>query len=117
MNCCCDSGETNDLKIEGDVGADPFWCNRCGCNLDLEEVLISDRLKEELLSWATMYGEWIDWDIDKLLPNGVELEDKFNQIGFALTKEVKQEFGGKYHIKFIPSASARSYVHRQNGFR
>ncbi|MFB6468733.1 hypothetical protein ACE38V_18375 [Cytobacillus sp. Hz8] len=32
-------------------------------------------------------GEWIDWDIDKLLPNGIELEDNFNQIGVILTKK------------------------------
>ncbi|MEK5520885.1 hypothetical protein MHI39_01225 [Heyndrickxia sp. FSL K6-6286] len=117
MNCCCDSEETNDLKIEGDVGADPIWCNRCGGNLDLEDVPISDRLAEELLSWATKYGEWIDWDSDKLLPNGIELEDKFNQMGFVLTEKVKQEIGGKYKIKFISSTSAKSYANRKNGFR
>ncbi|MFJ7371087.1 hypothetical protein ACIQVU_16895 [Lysinibacillus sp. NPDC098008] len=117
MNCCCDSGETNELKIEGDVGADPIWCSRCGCNLDLEEVPISERLTEELLSWATKYGEWIDWNKDILLPNGMELEDEFNQIGVSLTKGVKQEIGGRYHIKFIPSTSAKSYANRKSGFR
>jgi len=117
MNCCCDSGKTNDLKIEGDVGADPIWCNRCGCNLDIEDVPISDGLTEELLSWAMKYGEWIDWNKDKLLPNGIEIEDNFNQIGLVLTEKVKQELDGKYKIKFTPSTSARFYAKGQNGFR
>jgi len=113
MNCCCDSGKTNDLKIEGDVGADPIWCNKCGCNLDMDDVLISDGLAEELSSWAMKYGEWIDWEIDKLLPNGMELEDEFNQIGVALTEKLKREIDGKYKIKFMPSTSARFYAQKE----
>ncbi|WP_374722894.1 hypothetical protein [Peribacillus tepidiphilus] len=113
MNCFCESGETNDLKIEGDVGTDPIWCNRCGCNLDIEDVPISDELTEELSNWAMKYGEWIDWDKDKLLPNGIGLEDEFNQIGLELTEKVKQELGDKYKVKYSPSRSARSYA--QNG--
>ncbi|WP_068672134.1 hypothetical protein [Oceanobacillus sp. Castelsardo] len=116
MNCCCNNGETNDLKIEGDVGADPIWCNRCGRNLDIEDVPISASLQEELSSWAVRYGEWIDWELDKLLPNGTQLEDKFNRIGLVLTEKVKQEIGGNYKIKFIPSTSARFYAKSQNGF-
>lgn len=117
LNCCCDSGETNELKIEGDVGADPIWCSRCGCNLGIEDVPISDELAKELSYWAIKYGEWIEWDIDKLLPNGIELEDHFNQIGLVLTEKVKQELDGKYKIEFISSTSARYYAQRRNGFR
>ncbi|MTT30426.1 hypothetical protein GMB86_00165 [Terrilactibacillus sp. BCM23-1] len=109
MNCFCGNRETNDLKIEGDVGADPIWCNKCGCNLDIEDIPISDVLAEELVSWAMKYGEWIDWDKDKLLPNGIELEDEFNQIGVALTEKVKQELGHKYKVKYSLSTSARYY--------
>lgn len=116
MNCCCASGETNDLKIEGDVGADPIWCNRCGCNLDIGDVPISASLQEELSSWAVKYGNWVDWERDKLLPNGIKLEDKFNRIGLNLTEKVKQEIGINYNIKFIPSTSARFYAKVQNGF-
>ncbi|HWO97759.1 MAG TPA: hypothetical protein VNM45_15775 [Bacillus sp. (in: firmicutes)] len=110
MNCCCESGETNELKIEGDVGADPIWCNRCGCNLDIEDVPISNELADELSSWAMKYGEWIDWNIDKLLPNGVKMEDEFNKIGFDLTRKVKQELEGNYKVKYSPSTSARFYA-------
>ncbi|WP_310793587.1 hypothetical protein [Salipaludibacillus neizhouensis] len=81
MNCCCENGETHDIRIEGDVGADPIWCNRCSCNLDLEDFPVSEELAKELSYWALKYGDWIDWETDKLLPNGVELEAEFNQIG------------------------------------
>jgi hypothetical protein len=111
MNCgCnCNSGETYDLKIEGDVGADPIWCNRCNYNIDLEDVPISEELAEELTSWSIKYGQWINWDEDKLLPNGFELEVAFNQLGDALAKKVKQEIGDTYQIKFTPTSSAQYY--------
>ncbi|MCR1836038.1 hypothetical protein NSA56_17005 [Oceanobacillus caeni] len=109
LNCCCDSGKTNDLKIEGDVGADPIWCNRCGCNLNIEDIPISARLVEELSYWKAKYGEWIDWDLDKLVPNGVELEERFNQRGLALAEKVKQELDSKYKIRYVASTSARTY--------
>lgn len=112
MNCFCESGESNDLRIEGDVGADPIWCNRCGCNLDIEDFPISNGLQEELSYWVMKYGGWIDWDKDKLLPKGIEMEDVFNQIGVALTEKVKQELRDKYKVKYSPSSSARSYIHR-----
>ena len=116
MNCCCDSGITNDLKIEGDVGADPIWCNRCGCNLDIEDVPVSNELAEELSDWAKSYGTWIDWEQDKLLPHGNQLEKEFNQRGYFLTGKVKQEFSRNYKITFIPSASTGIYSHHEKNF-
>lgn len=110
MKCCCNSGETKDIKIEGDVGADPFWCNRCGCNMDIEEVPISYELAKELSSWAMKYGEWIDWSEDKLLPNGIELEDEFNQTGIILTEKVRKELSDSYTIHYSLSTSARFYA-------
>lgn len=114
MNCCCKSRETNDLKIEGDVGADPIWCNRCGCNLDMEDVPLSESLAKELSIWAMSYGRWIDWELDELLPGGTQLENQFNQEGLVLTEKVKQEIGGNYHMKFVPSISAGFYINNQN---
>ncbi|MFK4998440.1 hypothetical protein ACI2OX_17280 [Bacillus sp. N9] len=90
------------MKIEGDVGADPIWCNKCGCNLDIDYVPISDELAEELSHWATKYGEWIDWDKDRLLPNGIELEDQFNQMGIILTK--------KYNTKLTVHINGHLYL-------
>ena len=109
MNCCCDSGETDDLKIEGDVGADPIWCNTCGCNVDIEDLPVSVELAEELSGWAMKYGKWIDWDEDSLKDKGIEMEGEFNKMGVALTERVKQEVGGNYKITFSPSTSARYY--------
>ena len=113
----CRSGEAKEFKIEGDVGVGPIWCNQCGCNLDIEDIPISEELAEELSLWAAKYGEWIDWKIDKLLPNGIELEDKFNQIGVALTEKLKRELGGKYKMTFMPSSSARFYAQSERSFR
>ncbi|QOR64995.1 hypothetical protein IM538_14225 [Cytobacillus suaedae] len=110
MRCFCANKESYALKIEGDVGADPIWCNDCGCNLDLEEFPIPSDLKEQLTSWAMMYGEWIDWSKDKLRSNGIELEDKHNKLGQQLTVKVKKELGSRYKVEFSPSSSARMYA-------
>ncbi|PMC36677.1 hypothetical protein CJ195_14710 [Bacillus sp. UMB0899] len=112
MNCCCESGETNDLKIEGDVGADPIWCNKCGCNIDMEDLPVSVELADELSEWALKYGEWIDWDKDRLRNNGIEIEEEFNKLGVVLAERVKQEIGNNYKIKFCPSTSARLYTRK-----
>lgn len=111
MNCFCD-GALSELKVEGDVGADPIWCDKCGCNLELEDIPISAELAEELSFWAMKYGEWIDWDKDKLLPNGIEMEDEFNQNGVTLTKKLKLELRHLDKVKYSPSTSARSYGHK-----
>jgi len=44
--------------------ADPFWCNDCGENLEIDEFPISDKLQEELLEWVSEYGKWIDLETD-----------------------------------------------------
>jgi len=49
MKCFGEPKKTYDLKIEGDVATDPIWCNQCGCNLDLDDIPISDDLKRELM--------------------------------------------------------------------
>jgi hypothetical protein len=109
MECFCEQKETYELKIEGDVGADPIWCNQCSCNLDIEDIPISNELKLELMEWVTRYGEWIDWDHDKLLSNGIELEEEHNKQGLNLTEKIKKELEGKYRIEFSPASMARSY--------
>ncbi|WP_409304983.1 hypothetical protein [Peribacillus sp. SCS-155] len=110
MICFCEHQETYDLKVEGDVGTDPIWCNQCGCNFDIEEVPISGDLKEELMRWAMRYGEWMDWNNDTLRVNGIELEDKHNKLGQQLTEKVKKELGKNYKVRFSPSSSARMYA-------
>ncbi len=113
MKCFCEQQETYKLKVEGDVGADPIWCNQCGCNLDLDDISISKELKRELSEWATKYGEWIDWDIDQIVENGVEIEEEHNRQGAYLTEKVKLELSGKYKIVFSPSSMGRSYANNK----
>ncbi|WP_026690365.1 hypothetical protein [Alteribacter aurantiacus] len=113
MHCFCEQKETYELKIEGDVGADSVWCNQCGCNLDLEVFPISNELKSELMKWGTQYGEWIDWDIDKLIFNGIAMEEEHNKQGAKLSEKVKNELKKKYKIKFFPSSMARSYANKK----
>lgn len=68
MDCGCE-GITKNLKLEGDAGTDPIWCNQCGFNLNLEEVPLSHELITELDLWMRGYGKWIDWKTDQLIPN------------------------------------------------
>jgi transcription elongation factor Elf1 len=109
MRCFCENKQTFNLKVEGDVDTDPIWCNQCGCNFDIEEVPLSEDLKDDLMRWAMMYGRWIDWSKDTLLPNGIELENEHNKQGQQLTEKVKKELGTKYRVRFSPSTSARLY--------
>ncbi len=110
MDCCCKSGKTSEIKIEGDVSADPIWCRNCGCNLDLDESPVSAELKEKLSRWALTYGKWIDWNTGSLLANGLELEKEFNQVGLLLTEEIKHELKDQYHVSYSPSSSSSYYL-------
>ncbi len=114
MKCFCEQNTTYNLKVEGDMGGDPIWCVHCGCSIDLEEeTVISEGLKEELWDWMMRYGEWINWDKDRLLPNGIELEEEHNKQGRKLTEKVKKELEKTYEIRFSPSTSARSYASKE----
>jgi hypothetical protein len=108
MRCFCEQKETYEIKVEGDFGADPIWCNQCGFNFDLEDLPISKELKTELMEWVTKYGKWIDWDRDKLIPNGIKREEEHNKQGAIITEKVKNELRGKYSVNFSTSTMARS---------
>ncbi|MBP3951723.1 hypothetical protein [Bacillus suaedae] len=109
MQCFCEQKETYHLKVEGDVGADPIWCQHCQCNLDIDEIPISLDLKSELIEWVEKYGTWIDWDNDKIVSNGVKLEEKHNEQGASLTIQLQKELQGQYKVTFSPSSLARNY--------
>ena len=87
--------------------ADPIWCHRCYCNLNIEDVPLSDQLKHELDIWIRQYGEWIDWKNDGIFPHGVELEERFNQQGMQLTARVRAELADTYKVFYKPSTFAR----------
>ncbi|MEW4327220.1 hypothetical protein Q0N12_11145 [Rossellomorea marisflavi] len=110
LNCECVNGTPATIRIEGDVGADPVWCHSCGSNLELEGVGLSDLLSRGLDEWGQTYGEWIDWDPDKLLAGGIEMEEAFNQKGSGIASRVKKELVGRFDVTFMPSTSARFYA-------
>lgn len=110
LNCECVTGTPATIRIECDVGADPVWCHSCGSNLELEGVGLSDLLSRELDEWGQTYGEWIDWDHDKLRAGGIEMEEAFNQKGSGLASRVEKELVGRFDVTFMPSTSARFYA-------
>ncbi|KMK76614.1 hypothetical protein AB990_09635 [Alkalihalobacillus pseudalcaliphilus] len=112
MECLCENNVTTTIKVEGDVGADPIWCQHCGCNLELDDFPVSSALKQQLAHWGMEYGEWIDWQKDVLLPNGIRLEEQHNQAGFKLTEKIKSELQADFHVIFSPSSSARMYANK-----
>ncbi|MHA6260041.1 hypothetical protein ACXYMX_09000 [Sporosarcina sp. CAU 1771] len=109
MRCFCDT-EGFHLKVEGDVGAEAIWCDECYSNLELDDFPLSKILKVKLKNWVQAYGNWMDWNKDVLLPNGIQLEDTHNEVGQLLTKEVQKEIGTEYTVRFSPSTSARMYA-------
>jgi len=83
----CNCEFTNSFKLEADFGADPIWCNICSWNLDIDEFLFTDNLKDELYQWTKQY---------KKIPI-----NKHNAIGQNLTGKVKEELSSDYRIIFI----------------
>ncbi|TWT09389.1 hypothetical protein FQV28_06470 [Planomicrobium sp. CPCC 101079] len=112
MKCLCVQDFKCEIKIEADVAADPFWCTCCNLNLDLENFPISSSLLNSLEEWTMRYGEWIDWERDRLLPNALLLEQQHNIAGKLLTEKVKKELGEYYTFIFSPSTMA-SYFSNQ----
>ncbi|MCM3390029.1 hypothetical protein [Ureibacillus chungkukjangi] len=106
--CKCD--ETYDLKVDADIGADAIWCNKCSCNFEILYVPISIELQSELTKWILKYGEWIDWENDKIVSNGVELEEAHNIQGLKLANRVKNELKERYKVTFSPSTFARRHA-------
>jgi hypothetical protein len=114
MHCGICEEKTFNLKVEGDVGADPIWCDECFANFDIYDIPISKDLRVRLTKWAQQYGEWIDWNKDVLYSNGVQMEDEHNKNGERLTVDVRTELGEEYKVRFSPSSSARMYANSKS---
>lgn len=114
MKCSFCEEVTFHLKVEGDVGADAIWCDKCCCNLAIYDMPISNSLKKRLTAWTQQYGEWMDWSKDMLCSNGIQMEEEHNKTGELLTVEVRNELGDEYKVRFSPSSSTRMYANRDS---
>lgn len=103
VNCGCKDGRTTNITLEGDFGADALWCTNCQYNLDVEDTILSDCLKDALLEWAAQYGIWIDLETDMLVDDAQTLEQTHNAAGKVLVEKLKDELGVAYTIVFEPS--------------
>ena len=101
MDCKCK--EVKKITLEADFGSDPIWCGVCGYNLDIEELEISEELRQAIFVWENQFGEWLDLDTDELEEDGEPLEEAFNARGLELLALLKQELGNKYEWNYSPS--------------
>ncbi|WCL56841.1 DUF1835 domain-containing protein [Bacillus safensis] len=104
--CCREFKDHPFVKIEGDYG-EPFQCGYCECHLERDDVPMSDTLFSKIWNWNIQYGRWFDEETDDLLPNGVDMERKFNQEGERITEEVKRALSPAFQIEYSPSEYAQ----------
>ncbi|WP_349407650.1 hypothetical protein [Pseudalkalibacillus sp. SCS-8] len=106
--CFCKEPTTH-LKLEGDVGAEPIWCGKCGANLDVDVFPISEDLKCKLMDWGFRYGEWMDWEKDRLQKGAKQMEEAFNREGSELLEKISREIGRSVKVEYVPSTMVRHY--------
>lgn len=98
MECFCKE-ESYDLVLEADFGADPIWCRKCGCNLNLDEVPLTQELKDELMSWVRVYSNSVLDETEYIY----EVSHQHNKNGMKLLEKIQSELGDKYTISYKPS--------------
>ncbi|MFS3916207.1 DUF1835 domain-containing protein [Bacillus australimaris] len=108
--CCREFVDHPFVKIEGDYGSEPFHCGHCQCHLERDDIPMSDTLFSKIWNWNIQYGRWFDEETDDLLPNGVDMERKFNQEGERITEEVKRALSPAFQIEYSPSEYAQNYI-------
>ena len=91
MECFCKE-QSYDLMLEADIGADPIWCSKCGCNLDIDDVPLSQELKKELYIWVENYSETVLDESEYVY----KVAQNHNKIGLKLLEKVQKEFGVRY---------------------
>lgn len=105
MQCFCKE-QSYDLVIEADFGADPIWCGKCGCNLNLEEIPLTGKLKDELISWVQAYSKSVIDESEYIY----KVTHQHNKNGIKLAEKVQSELGAKYTISFLLLKHMLSYV-------
>lgn len=101
MKCKCK--QITKITLEADFGSDPIWCSVCGYNLDLEELEISEELRQAIFIWENQFGEWLDLETDELEEDKQPLEEAFNLRGQELLMQLQKQLGHQYEFTFEPS--------------
>lgn len=99
----CNCKELVTIRVEGEMGADPLWCDTCQYNFELDDIELSKELKAELFVWVNDYASWVDWEHETLIEGREQEEDAHNEAGKALTEKVRAELVGQYKVVFSPS--------------
>lgn len=100
MECFCKE-ESFNLKLEADFIPDPIWCNKCGCNLDTNDIPLSNELKSEIRLWLHNYSKLLNVEIKS--ENYFKLHQQHNNQGLQLAKKIQSELGDKYSVEYYPS--------------
>ncbi|AVM23024.1 DUF1835 domain-containing protein [Bacillus pumilus] len=108
--CCREFEDHPFVKIEGDYGGEPFHCGHCQCHLERDDVPINDTLFSKIWNWNIQYGRWFDEETDDLVPNGADMEKKFNQEGERITEEVKRAFSPAFQVEYSPSEYTQHFI-------
>ncbi|MFP3420488.1 MAG: DUF1835 domain-containing protein [Bacillota bacterium] len=108
--CCREFEDHPYVKIEGTYGGEPFQCGHCQSHLERDDVPLSDALFSKIWNWAIQYGRWFDEETEDLLPDGVEMEKKFNQEGERMTEEVKRALSPTYQVEYSPSEITQHFI-------
>ena len=93
LECFCKE-ESYDLMLEADYGADPIWCKKCGCNLNIDDIPLSRELKKELVNWVQNYCKSVIDESEYIY----ETSHQHNINGLKLLDKVQKELGDKYKI-------------------
>ncbi|MGV8981142.1 hypothetical protein [Clostridium sp.] len=95
MECFCNQ-KNYDLILEANYGADPIWCRKCGCNLDLDIFPLSQELIKELVNWVKNYSNLVLDESEYIY----EVSKQHNKEGLKLLEKVQKELGAKYTITY-----------------
>ena len=96
--CRC-SEPTDRLRVEADF-TDPIWCDKCNCNIDIDELNISDGLKRQLWDWVKAWGDTVLLCEDNIISSKERRERMRvnNRVGEALTERIKEGLEHQYEV-------------------
>jgi hypothetical protein len=101
ITCSCKE-QTHEITVEADYMADPFWCSNCKCNLDPNEIPVSDQLREELNKWMLDFQKVLFFSESGIETIDEEFKQKYIKRGMELTEEVKKELEGEFYVTYKP---------------